>query len=104
MNPETDVLAQLVDALRAEGHTVEFGPIVFCDTCGYRECVCEIRKTHTETCRYRRAMEMMIAVYICEHDRNVCAICDSCDCPAGFIFENREPPYTFRIDDKDPHE
>lgn len=55
------------------------GTIIACATCGYFECICEIRQTHKPDCKFRRAMETSVSIE-CEHGLDVCPQCDPCDC------------------------
>lgn len=50
-----------------------------CDTCGHIACVCAIRAHHQEDCRFRIAAAGSVGI-ACEHERDVCPICDPCTC------------------------
>ena len=54
---------------------------MFCDKCGFIDCVCEIRKTHKEDCRFRRSACCPVAIE-CDHGFDVCPECDPCTCEA----------------------
>lgn len=51
-------------------------------TCGFISCVCEIRDTHADGCKFRAAALCSIGIE-CEHGRDVCPICDPCTCGHG---------------------
>ncbi len=52
---------------------------IFCDTCGYVDCVCEIIKTHEPNCHLRVSMCCPVGVE-CEHGYDFCPQCDLCTC------------------------
>lgn len=57
---------------------VSRGRAVYCD-CGLIACVCKEARTHERDCSYRRALRSPVGIE-CEHGRDVCPICDPCDC------------------------
>ena len=51
-----------------------------CQCCGYFSCICQIRIIHKDSCKFRKAAEMKIGISCIEHDKEVCLICDKCNC------------------------
>lgn len=48
-------------------------------TCGHIACVCNIKKNHNHDCKFMRSATCPVPIE-CEHGRDVCPICDPCDC------------------------
>ncbi len=71
---------EVIDTLREEGHDVTCGRIVGCSKCGHIACVCQIRRDHVESCRFRISATCAVGIE-CEHGRDVCPTCDPCTCP-----------------------
>jgi hypothetical protein len=55
---------------------------VFCKVCHQCPCCCGVRRNHKEGCKFRRAIELPIAIE-CDHGHDVCPTCDPCTCGAG---------------------
>lgn len=66
--------------LRAKGLNVFAGDIKACEVCGFFECVCGVRKLHTENCRFRKVAECYFSFACDEHDLDICPECDACTC------------------------
>jgi hypothetical protein len=77
--PDAEVMGILNVICEEMGYDVVLGPVKACETCGFFDCVCQIRKDHKVGCRVRQAAECPISVE-CEHGVEVCPICDACDC------------------------
>jgi hypothetical protein len=52
---------------------------MFCDTCGFIECICKIQREHHKLCRLVVAARCPVSIE-CEHGHDVCPICDPCNC------------------------
>ena len=52
-----------------------------CDGCGHISCICPITRLHVPECRFRRAAVCPVGIACDPHGRDVCPICDPCDCP-----------------------
>jgi hypothetical protein len=52
---------------------------IFCSTCGYANCICQVRKEHVEGCQYLTSMRCPVGIE-CEHGYDVCPLCDPCTC------------------------
>lgn len=48
--------------------------------CGHISCVCDIIKNHDESCKFRKAACCRVPIECDEHNRDVCPICDKCEC------------------------
>ena len=58
--------------------------MIGCDICGHLACVCDIKAAHKADCRYRIAATCAVGIHCdCELQRDVCPICDVCDCGLG---------------------
>ncbi len=51
-----------------------------CPTCRHFACICEVVTTHTESCLYRLAVVCPVAIACEPHKRDVCPVCDPCEC------------------------
>jgi hypothetical protein len=47
--------------------------------CGHIVCVCSLRSRHAPGCKFMLAATGPIGI-ACEHNRDVCPICDPCTC------------------------
>ncbi len=57
-------------------------------TCGHITCVCYINDNHDALCNFKRATTCSIPVE-CEHGRDVCPICDACNCDDQHSIQNQ---------------
>ena len=48
--------------------------------CNHIVCICAIKILHKEGCRFRRAATCPVGIACDDHNRDVCPICDPCDC------------------------
>jgi len=79
--PPPEVAAMLAETAASLGMDFELGEVKSCATCGFFDCVCEIRKVHKPDCKFRRAMETSVGIS-CDHGHDVCPECDPCTCGA----------------------
>jgi hypothetical protein len=52
---------------------------IFCGTCGFIDCICQVQQTHLEGCLYLAAMRCPVGIE-CQHGYDVCPTCDPCTC------------------------
>lgn len=55
-----------------------------CAECGHIACVCRIKASHDDGCKFRLSATCAIPIE-CEHGYDVCPTCDPCTCSAATI-------------------
>ena len=60
---------------------IDFRPVPKAEcACGHIACVCNILKRHRPQCKFLKAACCPVGIE-CEHGRDVCPLCDPCECP-----------------------
>jgi hypothetical protein len=62
------------------GYSLEEGRIEACSTCGFFDCVCELKKVHKKECQYLRIATLPMLLECPEHDVENCMACWPCTC------------------------
>lgn len=71
------------------------GPGSGCATCGHLSCVCQIAATHSADCPFRLASTGGIGI-ACDHGRDVCPICDACNCASRELVPSQVGKHHFK--------